>query len=109
MQVGQPQGTRQLEEHGAALGIFRLSASGTAHQELRETLDSSTNIDLSSQSALLLAIILKVSTPGLQLRQLGLCWLACRGRRLTWSSGHRRTSSKVSRASYQSVTSARSG
>ena len=52
------------------MGIFRLSASGTAVRELREALDRGTDVDLASQPALLLAVILKVSAPELQLEEL---------------------------------------
>ncbi|KAM6086531.1 T-cell activation Rho GTPase-activating protein-like isoform 2-T2 [Theristicus caerulescens] len=40
-------------------GIFRRAASGTAVRELREALDHGADVDLGSQPALLLAVILK--------------------------------------------------
>ncbi|KAM6272130.1 T-cell activation Rho GTPase-activating protein-like [Spheniscus humboldti] len=40
-------------------GIFRRAASGTACRELREALDHGADVDLGSQPALLLAVILK--------------------------------------------------
>ncbi|XP_069657414.1 T-cell activation Rho GTPase-activating protein-like [Haliaeetus albicilla] len=40
-------------------GIFRRAASGTEFRELREAMDHGANVDLGSQPALLLAVILK--------------------------------------------------
>ncbi|XP_049689787.1 T-cell activation Rho GTPase-activating protein-like isoform X3 [Accipiter gentilis] len=40
-------------------GIFRRAASGTEFRELREAMDHGTDVDLGSQPALLLAVILK--------------------------------------------------
>ncbi|XP_052635170.1 T-cell activation Rho GTPase-activating protein-like [Harpia harpyja] len=40
-------------------GVFRRAASGTQFRELRETLDHGAHVDLGSQPALLLAVILK--------------------------------------------------
>ena len=57
-------------------GIFRRAASATAFRELREALDRRAPVDLGSQPALLLAVILKVSASHLQLREL-LQGLAC--------------------------------
>ena len=51
-------------------GIFRRAASATAFRELREALDRRAPVDLGSQPALLLAVILKVSASHLQLREL---------------------------------------
>ena len=51
-------------------GIFRRAASGTAFRELREDLDRGADVDLGSQPALLLAVVLKVSASDLQLEEL---------------------------------------
>lgn len=51
-------------------GIFRAAASGTSLRELKEALDSGVAVDLGSQPALLLAVILKVSASDLQLEEL---------------------------------------
>ncbi|XP_052662555.1 T-cell activation Rho GTPase-activating protein-like [Harpia harpyja] len=51
-------------------GIFRRAASGTEFRELREALDRGADVDLGSQPALLLAVILKVSASDLQLGEL---------------------------------------
>ena len=51
-------------------GIFRRAAGGTEFRELREALDHGADVDLSSQPALLLAVILKVSASDLQLEEL---------------------------------------
>ncbi|KAK4805878.1 hypothetical protein QYF61_025745, partial [Mycteria americana] len=47
------------QEGPSTEGIFRRAASGTSLRELREALDHGADIDLGSQPALLLAIILK--------------------------------------------------
>lgn len=60
-----------LQQKGPSTeGIFHRAASGTSPQELQEVLDSSADVDLRSQTALLLAVILKVNTPNLQLEEL---------------------------------------
>ncbi|KAK2523181.1 hypothetical protein Q9966_012248 [Columba livia] len=51
-------------------GIFRRAASGTALWELREALDRGLDIDMGSQPADLLAVVLKVSTSDLQMEEL---------------------------------------
>ena len=51
-------------------GIFRRSASTTALRELREALERGADVDLGSQPALLLAVVLKVSASDLQLEGL---------------------------------------
>ncbi|XP_069658394.1 T-cell activation Rho GTPase-activating protein-like [Haliaeetus albicilla] len=51
-------------------GIFRRAAGGTEFRELREALDHGADVDLGSQPALLLAVILKVSASDLQLEEL---------------------------------------
>ncbi|XP_074878239.1 T-cell activation Rho GTPase-activating protein-like, partial [Buteo buteo] len=51
-------------------GIFRRAASGTEFRELREAMDHGADVDLGSQPALLLAVILKVSASDLQLEEL---------------------------------------
>ncbi|XP_075606127.1 T-cell activation Rho GTPase-activating protein-like [Balearica regulorum gibbericeps] len=43
----------------STVGIFRQAACGTALRELREALDRGTDVDLGSQPALLLAVLLK--------------------------------------------------
>ncbi|KAM6272143.1 T-cell activation Rho GTPase-activating protein-like [Spheniscus humboldti] len=49
-----------LQQEGPSTeGIFRRAASGTALRELREALDRGADVDLGSQPALLLAVILK--------------------------------------------------
>ncbi|XP_076191462.1 T-cell activation Rho GTPase-activating protein-like [Aptenodytes patagonicus] len=66
-----------LQQQGPSTeGIFRRAASGTALRELREALDRGADVDLGSQPALLLAIILKVSASDLQLEEL-LAGLEC--------------------------------
>ncbi|XP_072705538.1 uncharacterized protein [Ciconia boyciana] len=90
-QVGQPKGGRQPEEQGHPLGSGRwtwlscwLSCSGKGRRrraysaelpagrrrELREALDRGADVDLGSQPALLLAVVLKVSASDLQLEEL---------------------------------------
>ena len=60
-----------LQQEGPTTeGIFRRAASATALRELREALDRGADVDLGSQPALLLAVILKVSVSDLQLREL---------------------------------------
>ena len=60
-----------LQQEGPSTeGIFRRAASATALRELREALDRGADVDLGSQPALLLAVILKVSVSDLQLREL---------------------------------------
>ncbi|KAK2523182.1 hypothetical protein Q9966_012249 [Columba livia] len=51
-------------------GIFRRAASGTALRELREALDRGLDIDMGSQPADLLAVVLKVSASDLQMQEL---------------------------------------
>ena len=51
-------------------GIFRRAAGGTELRQLREALDRGKDIDMGSQPALLLAVILKVSASDLQLEEL---------------------------------------
>ena len=51
-------------------GIFRRAAGGTELRQLREALDRGTEVDVGSQPALLLAVILKVSASELQLEEL---------------------------------------
>ncbi|KAM6082384.1 T-cell activation Rho GTPase-activating protein-like [Chlamydotis macqueenii] len=49
-----------LQQEGPSTeGVFRRAASGTAHRELREALDHGADVNLQSQPALLLAVILK--------------------------------------------------
>ncbi|XP_035758657.1 T-cell activation Rho GTPase-activating protein-like, partial [Egretta garzetta] len=49
-----------LHQHGPSTeGIFRLAAGERASRELREALDSGAEVDLESQPAHLLAVILK--------------------------------------------------
>uniref|UniRef100_A0A8C5TBC3 Rho-GAP domain-containing protein n=1 Tax=Malurus cyaneus samueli TaxID=2593467 RepID=A0A8C5TBC3_9PASS len=51
-------------------GIFRKAESAGAVQELRQALDRGLPVDMASQPTLLLAVILKVSPPALQLQRL---------------------------------------
>ncbi|KAK2531801.1 hypothetical protein Q9233_005461 [Columba guinea] len=50
-------------------GIFRRAASGTALRELREALDRGLDVDIGSQPADLLAVILKVCVSDLQMEE----------------------------------------
>ncbi|KAK2527627.1 hypothetical protein Q9233_007876 [Columba guinea] len=66
-----------LQQEGPTMeGIFQKAASGTEFREFREALDHGADVDLGSQSALLLAVIVKVSTSDLQLEEL-LAGLEC--------------------------------
>ncbi|KAM9634919.1 T-cell activation Rho GTPase-activating protein-like [Morphnus guianensis] len=58
------------QEGPSTEGVFRRAASGTEFRELREALDHGADVDLGSQPALLLAVILKVSASDLQLEEL---------------------------------------
>lgn len=51
-------------------GIFRKAESAKARQELRQALDHGLHVDMASQPVLLLAMVLKVSPPELQLQRL---------------------------------------
>ncbi|OPJ85632.1 hypothetical protein AV530_019798 [Patagioenas fasciata monilis] len=66
-----------LQQEGKTTeGILQKADSGTEFRELREVLDHSADVNLGSQSALLLAIILKLSASDLQLEEL-LAGLEC--------------------------------
>ncbi|KAM9636631.1 T-cell activation Rho GTPase-activating protein-like [Morphnus guianensis] len=58
------------QEGPSTEGVFRRAAGGTELRELREALDHGADVDLGSQPALLLAVILKVSASDLQLEEL---------------------------------------
>ena len=60
-----------LQQEGPSTeGIFRRAASATALRELREALERGAEVELGSQPALLLAVVLKVSACDLQLEEL---------------------------------------
>ncbi|GAB0187451.1 T-cell activation Rho GTPase-activating protein-like [Grus japonensis] len=66
-----------LQQEGPSTeGIFRRAESGAACRELREALDRGADVDMGSQPALLLAVVLKVRASDLQLEEL-LAGLEC--------------------------------
>ncbi|XP_010115673.1 PREDICTED: T-cell activation Rho GTPase-activating protein-like, partial [Chlamydotis macqueenii] len=69
-----------LQQQGPSTeGVFRRAVSESALQELWEAMDCGADVDLASQSVLLLAVVLKVSPSALPLEELLLgleCWEA---------------------------------